>query len=97
MMTEFVDGWFLGHTLGEGAYGEVKLVVNKSTGEAVAMKMVDIEKHPDARQTVRKETTIHCILWNPNIVQYFGQRSDPTWNIYFWNTPRAESCLKNRI
>jgi len=21
-MTEFVDGWFLGHTLGEGAYGE---------------------------------------------------------------------------
>nr|XP_012235471.1 PREDICTED: serine/threonine-protein kinase grp [Linepithema humile] len=82
-MTEFVDGWFLGHVLGEGAYGEVKLVVNKSTGEAVAMKMVDVEKHPDARQTVRKETAIHRMLSNPNIVQYFGKRSEPNMEYMF--------------
>ncbi|XP_071569597.1 serine/threonine-protein kinase grp isoform X1 [Temnothorax nylanderi] len=82
-MTEFVDGWFLGHTLGEGAYGEVKLVVNKSTGEAVAMKMVDVEKHPDARQTVRKETAIHRMLSNPNIIQYFGKRSEPNMEYIF--------------
>lgn len=82
-MTEFVDGWFLGHTLGEGAYGEVKLVINKSTGEAVAMKMIDIEKHPDARQTVRKETAIHRMLTNPNIVQYFGKRSEPNMEYIF--------------
>ncbi|CAK9794733.1 Serine/threonine-protein kinase grp [Anthophora plagiata] len=82
-MTEFVDGWIFGHTLGEGAYGEVKLVINKSTGEAVAMKMVDLEKHPDARQTVRKETTIHRILSNPNIIQYFGKRSEPNMEYIF--------------
>ncbi|KAG7200518.1 hypothetical protein KM043_001082 [Ampulex compressa] len=82
-MTEFVDGWIFGHTLGEGAYGEVKLVINKSTGEAVAMKMVDLEKHPDARQTVRKETTIHRMLSNPNIIQYFGKRSEPNMEYIF--------------
>ncbi|XP_043286485.1 serine/threonine-protein kinase grp [Venturia canescens] len=82
-MTEFVDGWIYGHTLGEGAYGEVKLVINKSTGEAVAMKMVDLEKHPDARQSVRKETTIHRMLSNPHIIQYYGQRSESTMEYIF--------------
>ncbi|XP_076759826.1 serine/threonine-protein kinase grp [Xylocopa sonorina] len=82
-MTEFVDGWIFGHTLGEGAYGEVKLVINKSTGEAVAMKMIDLEKHPDVRQIVHKETTIHRILSNPNIIQYFGKRSEPNMEYIF--------------
>jgi serine/threonine-protein kinase Chk1 len=57
-------------------FRRVCLVVNKSTGEAVAMKMVDLGKHPDARNTVRKETTIHRMLSNPYIIQYFGQRSE---------------------
>lgn len=82
-MTEFVEGWIFGHTLGEGAYGEVKLVINTSTGEAVAMKMIDLEKHPDARQSVRKETAIHRMLSNPNIIQYFGKRSEPTMEYIF--------------
>ncbi|XP_012288696.1 serine/threonine-protein kinase grp [Orussus abietinus] len=82
-MTEFVDGWILGHTLGEGAYGEVKLVINKTTREAVAMKMIDLVKHPDARLSVRKETVIHRMLSNPNIIQYFGQRSELTMEYIF--------------
>lgn len=61
----------------------VKLVVNRSTGEAVAMKMIDIEKHPDARQIVRKETAIHRMLSNPNIIQYFGKRSEPNMEYIF--------------
>lgn len=59
------------------------MVINKTTGEAVAMKMVDLEKHPDAHQTVRKETTIHRMLSNPNIIQYFGKRSEPTMEYIF--------------
>lgn len=82
-MTEFVDGWIFGHTLGEGAYGEVQLVINKSTGEAVAMKMIDLKKHPDARQTVLKETAIHRMLSNPNIIQYYGKRSEPSMEYIF--------------
>ncbi|XP_034947360.1 serine/threonine-protein kinase grp [Chelonus insularis] len=82
-MTEFVEGWYLGHTLGEGAYGEVKLVINKATGEAVAMKMIDLIKHPDARQNIKKETTVHRMLSNPHIIRYFGQRSEPNMEYIF--------------
>ncbi|XP_046411151.1 serine/threonine-protein kinase grp [Neodiprion fabricii] len=82
-MSDFVEGWTLGHTLGEGAYGEVKLVINRASGEAVAMKMIDLAKHPDARQNVRKETTIHRMLSNPHIIHYFGQRSEPAMEYIF--------------
>lgn len=61
----------------------VRLVINKSTGEVVAMKMIDIEKHPDASQTVRKETAIHRMMSNPNIIQYFGKRSEPNMEYIF--------------
>ncbi|KAL0115596.1 hypothetical protein PUN28_010839 [Cardiocondyla obscurior] len=47
------------------------------------MKMVDIEKHPDAKQTVRKETAIHRMLSNPNIIQYFGKRSESNMEYIF--------------
>lgn len=72
---EFVEGWTLAQTLGEGAYGEVKLLINRQTGEAVAMKMVDLKKHPDAVLSVRKEVCIQKILQDPHILRYFGKRS----------------------
>lgn len=59
------------------------MVINASTGEAVAMKMIDVEKHPDARQAVRKETAIHRRLSNPNIIQYFGKRSEANMEYIF--------------
>ncbi|XP_017105086.2 serine/threonine-protein kinase grp [Drosophila bipectinata] len=72
---EFVDGWTLAQTLGEGAYGEVKLLINRQTGEAVAMKMVDLKKHPDAVNSVRKEVCIQKMLQHTNILRFFGKRS----------------------
>lgn len=72
---EFVEGWTLAQTLGEGAYGEVKLLVNRQTGEAVAMKMVDLKKHPDAVLSVRKEVCIQKMLQDQHILRYFGKRS----------------------
>uniref|UniRef100_W8BWH4 non-specific serine/threonine protein kinase n=1 Tax=Ceratitis capitata TaxID=7213 RepID=W8BWH4_CERCA len=72
---EFVEGWTLAQTLGEGAYGEVKLLINRQTGEAVAMKMVDLKKHPDAMLSVRKEVCIQKLLQDKHILRYFGKRS----------------------
>uniref|UniRef100_T1H3N1 non-specific serine/threonine protein kinase n=1 Tax=Megaselia scalaris TaxID=36166 RepID=T1H3N1_MEGSC len=72
---EFVDGWTLAQTLGEGAYGEVKLLINRETGEAVAMKMVDLKKHPDAVLSIKKEVCIQKILQDPHVLRYFGKRS----------------------
>lgn len=76
MVSEFVDGWTIAQTLGEGAYGEVKLLLNNSTGEAVAMKIIDLTKHPDARSSVRKEVAIHKLMSSPNVIQFFGQRTE---------------------
>ena len=39
---EFVEGWQFVQTLGEGTYGEVKLAVNTSTNEAVAVKILQL-------------------------------------------------------
>lgn len=57
---EFVEGWDFIQTLGEGAYGEVKLVINRSTQEAVAVKIIDLSKYPDASTDIRKEV---CIIF----------------------------------
>ncbi|XP_059619251.1 serine/threonine-protein kinase grp [Phlebotomus argentipes] len=72
---EFVEGWTLAQTLGEGAYGEVKLLINHQTGEAVAMKMVNFDRHPDAKVSVKKEVCIQKILQNPRILKFYGKRT----------------------
>uniref|UniRef100_A0A336L1Y4 non-specific serine/threonine protein kinase n=2 Tax=Culicoides sonorensis TaxID=179676 RepID=A0A336L1Y4_CULSO len=72
---EFVDGWTIAQTLGEGAYGEVKLLINRHSGDAVAMKMVDLKKHPDAVNSVKKEVAIQRNLSHINILKFFGKRS----------------------
>lgn len=72
---EFVDGWTIAQTLGEGAYGEVKLLINRHSGDAVAMKMVDLKKHPDAINSVKKEVAIQRNLQHINILKFFGKRS----------------------
>lgn len=54
----------------------VKLLLNNSTGEAVAMKIIDLKKHPDARDNVKKEVAIHRLMSNPNILQFFGHRRE---------------------
>lgn len=71
---EFVDGWTIVQTLGEGAYGEVKLLVNRHSGDAVAMKMVDLKKHPDAGNSVKKEVAIQRNLNHLNILKFFGKK-----------------------
>ncbi len=53
----------------------MKLLINRQSGEAVAMKMVDLKKHPDAAVSVKKEVCIQKILQHPNILKFFGKRT----------------------
>lgn len=53
----------------------VKLLINRQSGEAVAMKMVDLKKHPDASVSVKKEVCIQKALQHSHILRFFGQRS----------------------
>lgn len=39
------------------------------------MKMVDLKKHPDAANSVKKEVCIQKILQDTHILRYFGKRS----------------------
>ncbi|KAK7590665.1 hypothetical protein V9T40_002278 [Parthenolecanium corni] len=82
-MTEFVEGWSIEQTLGEGSYGEVKLLFNRNTGSAVAMKMIDLDKHPNVSAVVRKEVCIHHSLSHENIIDYYGQRQDQNFMLIF--------------
>ncbi|XP_014251262.1 serine/threonine-protein kinase grp isoform X2 [Cimex lectularius] len=73
---DFVENWVITQTLGEGAYGEVKLVTNKSTGENVAMKVINSSLDPEIRRAVLKEIGIHKILKSPHIIRFYGNRSE---------------------
>ncbi|KAE8573211.1 Putative Serine/threonine-protein kinase grp [Halyomorpha halys] len=81
MGTEFVEGWVISHTLGEGAYGEVKLVVNKHTGDCVAMKVVDLSKNASVRASVEKEVKIHKLLKDKHLIRCYGSREQS--NIFY--------------
>jgi len=82
-VTEFVVGWNVVQTLGEGAFGEVKLLINNDTGEAVAMKMIDMVKHSDAAEAVRKEICIHRMLKHENIIKFYGSRREDSMQYMF--------------
>ncbi|XP_051534074.1 serine/threonine-protein kinase Chk1 [Myxocyprinus asiaticus] len=76
MAVPFVKDWDVVQTLGEGAYGEVRLLINKKTEEAVAVKVVDKAKAKDCIENVKKEVCICKMLSHPNIVRFFGHRSE---------------------
>ncbi|KAK7131144.1 hypothetical protein R3I94_016321 [Phoxinus phoxinus] len=83
MSVPFVKDWDVVQTLGEGAYGEVRLLVNKKTEEAVAVKVVDMAKAKDCVENVKKEVCICKMLSHPNIVRFFGHRSEGTTQYIF--------------
>jgi len=80
---EFVEGWDMIQTLGEGAFGEVKLLVNATTGEAVAMKVIDLKKHSNAADTVKKEVCVHRMLNDPHIIRFYGRRENGNFEFIF--------------
>lgn len=83
MVTPFVDGWDFVQTLGEGAYGEVKLAVNRTTQEAVAVKLLHLDKSDGAVDAVRKEVCVHRMLNDPHIIKFYGQRKEGTIQYLF--------------
>jgi len=74
MVREFIQGWDLIQVLGEGMFGEVKLLVNRENGEACAMKEVNLDSHSEAEELVKKEIVVHKNLKHKNIVRCYGSR-----------------------
>uniref|UniRef100_A0A8C4EP83 Serine/threonine-protein kinase Chk1 n=1 Tax=Dicentrarchus labrax TaxID=13489 RepID=A0A8C4EP83_DICLA len=83
MAVPFVQDWDLVQTLGEGAYGEVRLLVNRQTEEAVAVKVIDTSQAKECAENVKKEVCVHKMLNHPNIVRFFGHRKEgPTMYLF---------------
>lgn len=57
MAVPFVEDWDLVQTLGEGAYGELQLAVNRRTEEAVAVKIVDMKHAIDCPENIKKRSS----------------------------------------
>ncbi len=49
----------------------MRLLVNKKTEEAVAVKVVDMAKAKDCIENVKKEVCVCKMLSHPNIVRFF--------------------------
>ncbi|XP_029462399.1 LOW QUALITY PROTEIN: serine/threonine-protein kinase Chk1 [Rhinatrema bivittatum] len=83
MAVPFVEDWDLVQTLGEGAYGEVQLAVNRHTEEAVAVKIVDMKRAADCPENIKKEICINKMLNHANIVKFYGHRREGTIQYLF--------------
>ncbi|XP_055004539.1 serine/threonine-protein kinase Chk1 [Boleophthalmus pectinirostris] len=83
MAVPFVQDWDVVQTLGEGAYGEVRLLVNRQTEEAVAVKVIDTSQSKECAENVKKEICVHKSLNHQNIVRFYGQRHEGTITYLF--------------
>lgn len=83
MAVPFVQDWDVVQTLGEGAYGEVRLLVNRQTEEAVAVKVIDTSQSKECADNVKKEVCVHKALNHQNIVRFYGHRVEGTITYLF--------------
>ena len=64
-----IGNYELQSTIGEGAYGKVKLAVNVKTGERVAVKVINFGMVDD-ENAIRKEITVHRALQHVSIIAF---------------------------
>ena len=79
----FVEGWYLVKSLGEGAFGQVCLAMQEVEFNKVAVKIIDMEKHPDSKGTIDKEVQVHKRLIHDNIVKLYGDRTEGNMRYIF--------------
>ncbi|KAH9642111.1 hypothetical protein HF086_007231 [Spodoptera exigua] len=85
--SEFVEGWLVAQVLGEGAYGEVRLLVHARSGAAVALKVArGPAADPNAGQAgagqaeagqapPAREAALHRALRHPHVLRCLGERT----------------------
>ncbi|CAG4967059.1 unnamed protein product [Colias eurytheme] len=72
---EFVEGWVVTQVLGEGAYGEVRLLMHARSGACVALKAVREAAGGAAGGAAgAREAALHRALRHPNVLRCLGER-----------------------
>lgn len=64
-------------------FSRVRLLVNRKTEEAVAVKVVDVSSAKECMDNVKKEVCVHKMLSHPNIVRFYGHRSEGSIHYIF--------------
>ncbi|KAL1235256.1 Serine/threonine-protein kinase [Trichinella spiralis] len=78
----FCEEWDYVQTIGEGSFGEVRLLLNRCTREAVAVKLIKTD--PENEESVRnahKEALISKTMRHENVIASAGYRKEN--NIYY--------------
>ncbi|KRZ45266.1 Serine/threonine-protein kinase Chk1 [Trichinella pseudospiralis] len=78
----FCEEWDYVQTIGEGSFGEVRLLLNRCTREAVAVKVIKTD--PENEESVRnahKEALISRTMRHENVIASAGYRKEN--NIYY--------------
>lgn len=70
--------------------------MHKITSQAVAVKIVDLKKHRDAADCVKREERLHRLLVHPNIIRLFGKREEAD-KVYIFLEYAAGGELFNKI
>ena len=78
----FVEGWHFIRTLGEGAFGQVRLAISNE-GQKVAVKIINLQQHPTCKSAVDKEVNIHRRLQHENIIVFYGDRYDDNQTVRY--------------
>ena len=70
----FIGDYTIGKLLGKGAYGSVKLGKHVTTGERVAIKIINKreQKTEKARLKIRREIEILKKIKHPNLMECYG-------------------------
>eukprot|EP00796_Vickermania_ingenoplastis_P004937 gene4938-3543_t len=66
--------YFVGRTIGRGAFAKVKVATHVATGEKVAMKVVSrstVETHPRLQRNLTRELKIMLKLHHPHVTRLF--------------------------
>ncbi len=82
--TRNIGSYILGATLGEGAFGKVRVATHIHTGEKVAIKILDknaMQEDPDDIVRVQTEIAILKKMRHKNIIQLY-EIMESTKNIY---------------
>jgi 5'-AMP-activated protein kinase catalytic alpha subunit len=68
-----VGHYLLSKTIGKGTFGKVKLGIHNSTGEKVAVKILEKDKIQDVNDVERVAREIHILkmIRHPNIIQLY--------------------------
>ncbi|KAJ2942518.1 hypothetical protein O0L34_g1982 [Tuta absoluta] len=78
---EFVEGWLVAQVLGEGAYGEVRLLVHARSGARVALKAVGRSGGEGGGGGGAgggggsREAALHRALRHPHVLRCLGERA----------------------